>query len=513
MNGVPAADARAPSLRANTAYNALHSLASLLVGMILTPVLLRHLGVEGFGFWSLLWAIAGSLAVVDLRIGSAVTRFVADAWARGDLERLARVARAGLTFYLVLGVLEVALAGLLLGLPAQPLAFPEAVSGSGRLALVAAVAAFAVSSAASVFAGVLQGLQRFDLTALVAIGATLGRGAGLLGVVAAGGGVAALVLVEGLVALAQGLALYGQARRLLPGLRLAPGGPAGPLFRELGAFGLRLQVAHLAFLASFHGDKLLLSLFLGLPAVAFYEVGSKVAYVMRGLPLLLVSAVGPVASALEAGGARGEIWRFYLRGTSLLVAAGTPLLVFTTVGAGAILRLWIGEELPEARQAVRLLAVGYYVNLLSGMAHTVAVGMGRPDLEMRRSLLVTGLNLGLSASLIPLLGFVGAPLGTALALVAGTLYLLGCFHAAFGQPLGAVLTPLRPALLLALPTGAAAWLLIQAGHGWGDGRWPWAVVLSGAGLLIGGTYVLLAVRGGVVRAADLRAVQARLVGR
>ena len=97
----------APSLRRNTTYNALSSLTALAVGFVLAPLLLRHLGLDRFGYWSLLWAITGSLALVDLRIAAAVTRFAADAWARGELERFSRLVSTGLAFYLALGLLEV----------------------------------------------------------------------------------------------------------------------------------------------------------------------------------------------------------------------------------------------------------------------------------------------------------------------------------------------------------------------------------------------------------------------
>ncbi|MBI4371350.1 MAG: oligosaccharide flippase family protein, partial [Elusimicrobia bacterium] len=332
-----------PSLRRNTTYNAVSTLAALAVGLVVAPLLLRHLGLDQFGFWSLIWAITGSLALVDLRISAAVTRFAADAWARGDEKRVTRLASTGLTFYLALGLLEVVGALVLLAVPSRDLFdFPAAVAAEGRLTLLLAVAVFAINSAGSVFVGLLQGLQRFDLTALVTVAGTCLRLVGVLAVVGLGGGLRELVLVEGAIALFQGLSSYVQARRLLPGLRLVPSRVAGSVFKELGAFGLKLQVAHLAFLVSFHGDKLLLSFFLGLPAVAFYDLGSKVAYLMRGLPLLLVSAVGPAASALEAGGNRGRLWGLYLQGTAYLVAAGTPLLVFTVVGAGPILRVWLG---------------------------------------------------------------------------------------------------------------------------------------------------------------------------
>ena len=297
------------------------------------------------------------------------------------------------------------------------------------------------------------------------------------------------------------------AKRLLPGGRLLSAPDRGAM-REMVAFGGKLEVAHAAHLVSLHADKLLLSAFLGLTAVAYYDLGSKIAYVMRGLPLLLISATMPAAASIEAMGDRERLWRFYLSGTRALVFAGTPLLVFTTTGAGAILLAWTGVTALEARQAVWLLALGYYLNLVSGMANSVAVGIGKPELEMRRSLLAGSLNLGLSAALIPLLGFAGAPLGTALALAAGSWYLIHTFNAELGRPLSSVLGLFRGPLAAALPAAAGAVIVLALTAG---GRSGAIAGLGVAAVLIGVVYLWLGIRNDIssVLLADGRAWTSR----
>src|SRR5260370_36026531 len=108
------------------------------------------------------------------------------------------------------------------------------------------------------------------------------------------------------------------------------------------------------------------------------------------------------------------------------------------MGDRPILLAWPEVDAPEARLAVWVLALGYYLNVVSGMANSVAVGIGKPELEMRRSLLAGSANLSLSAALIPLVGFAGAPLGTTLALAGGSWYLIRAFNAQFGRPFATI---------------------------------------------------------------------------
>lgn len=495
-----------PSLVRNTAYNACATVVSLAVGFFLSPVLLASLGLERFGLWSLLWAITGSLGLVDLRVAYAVTPLMAAAWARGERGRAVGLVNTGLVFYAALGLVLVGVAAVGVQLPALVAWIPELFREEGRFALVAAVAVFALGSVASVFTGALHALQRFDLTARITMATTGLRGVSLVAVALAGGGLRGLLLVEAAISCGQ-LVVTGQAvRRLLPDCRLLRAPDPGA-FRELVAFGGKLQVAHAGHLVSLHADKLLLSAFLGLGAVAYYELGQKVAYVIRGLPLLLISATMPVVSTMEARGERERLWHFYLASVRAVVFAAIPLLVFTVTGAGHILMAWAGVEAVEARQAVWLLALGYFFYQVSATASLTSVGMNRPGLEMRRSLLAGTVNLLGSAVFIPMLGFPGAPLGTAVSLVAGAAYLMRQVRLDFGQSASSVVGVLRRPVALALPTAAGASLILWLTEG---GRGITVVALAGAALIIGVPFLLLGIREGVVPSDWLRSIPLRL---
>lgn len=496
----------APSFVRNTAFNIGASILSLTVGLVLAPVLLAALGLERFGLWSLLWAITGSLGLLDLRLAAATTPLAATAWARQERGRVRCLVSTGLAFYAALGLLEIGAALIWTRLPGLMDWIPAPLKDEGCFALVAAVGVFALSSVTSVFTGLLHGLNRFDLAARITMAVTIIRGAVLVAVAWGGGGLRALLLAEGVVACAQCAVTVQVARRVVPDLRFLHAPDAG-ILRELVAFGGKLQIAHAAHLVSLHADKLLLSAFLGLSAVAYYELGQKIVYSMRGLPLLLISATMPVVSTMEARGERERLWRLYVACTRAVVFVGTPLLVFTVSGAEAILLAWAGVSALEARQAVWLLSLGYYAYLVSVMAGVTSVGMGKPELEMRRCLLAGALNLALSASLIPLMGLAGAPLGTALSLAAGAWYLTRRLSAEFGYPASSIIGILRWPAVVALPAAGGAMLILSVANG---GRGMATVGLAASALLIGAVFFWLGIRDGLLNGNWLRAVPVRL---
>lgn len=495
-----------PSLARNTAFNSGAYIVNLCVGLLVSPLLLATLGVERYGLWSLLWAITGSLGLLDLRLAAALTPLVATEWAREKHDRMVRLVTTGLTFYAALGILEVGVVLLWTRMPGLMTWLPGSLREEGIVALVAAAAVFAVNSVTLVFTSLLHAIQRFDLAARIAIAVTVFRGAVLVAVAWGGGGLRELVLAEGSVACLQWLVTIRVVRRLLPEVRLLRWPDPGA-FRELIRFGGKLQMAHIAHLISLHADKLLLSAFLGLTAVAYYDLGQKIAYLMRGLPLLLISATMPVVSVMDARGDRERLWEFYLKCMRMVVFAATPLLVFTVTGAREILITWVGVAALEARQAVWLLALGYYLFLVGVMANYVSVGMRKPEIEMRRSILSGALNLGLSATLIPLIGFAGAPLGTALALAAGSCYLIRAVNVEFERPASAVLAMFRRPVLAGLPAAGGAVLILSIAGAGGSSA---VMGLVGAALLIGSVFVWLGIREEILTREWLKSVPARL---
>src|SRR6184192_4152190 len=76
------------SIEAKVAVGSMWSLASvgvtLVASLIATPFVLRGLGPEAYGIYAIVQVMIGYLAVADIGMGDASTRFAAAAFARGE---------------------------------------------------------------------------------------------------------------------------------------------------------------------------------------------------------------------------------------------------------------------------------------------------------------------------------------------------------------------------------------------------------------------------------------------
>ena len=165
----------------------IHMIVTVIVGLWLTPYLLRHLGSHDFGLWLLGAQVLIYLALMDLGIVQLVPRDVAIAAGRANGDSSELQAIVGQTARLVLWqVPPVALAGILivLFLPAEwaPLRWPLAI----------VIVAFVVTFPLRMFNAVLQGLQDLAFLGGVQLAAWAAGAAVTIGGIAGGLGLYSL---------------------------------------------------------------------------------------------------------------------------------------------------------------------------------------------------------------------------------------------------------------------------------------------------------------------------------
>lgn len=366
----------------NTLYAALGYFVSFAVPILVTPYIIHRITQEGFGILTALGALGAWLTRIDLGIGAALPREVAERRARGDEEGLAALAARWLLFDALAGAAVIALAALA-GRPLLALAVPHAEAGAAYPALVAFAAQAALVVLMRHQIASLHGLQRMDLTNGLTIVVTplsvgvlvlfLERGWGILGVVLNGVVSAAL----------QVLLLFALLRRAgYPFGRVLRGASLGRLM----GFGWKLEAAQVIAQVT-RSDRLLLSA-TGLPPalLGFYQIGAGVADRLASAIQTLSSAVFPAASDLAARGERERILTLLMRGTKYHALAAAGLLGFATLFGPEIVVLWLGRPIPEAVAVLRLMAAGSALYSIVSCAQAVAVGLGRPGLPLAGAL-------------------------------------------------------------------------------------------------------------------------------
>jgi len=443
--------------------------------LVLTPIVIARLGLDGYGAWTLVYSVCANAIALDSGAAWAYAKLTAELDEDGDWSRLSEVIGAGLL--LVGSTVAVGLAAVwlargwilpVLGVPPQLLRETEQT-----LCILSLAVAFKACLGAAL--PVLAGLQRMDLQYRFIICGSVVEFATALSLVLAGRGMTALplgILAGEVVSIG---AAWRACRRLRPALRLSPLHAGLQGVKQIVSVGLRFQGVVLMGTVARQAIRVALSGLYGTAALGIFNLAERLLSVAGGPALAIVSPLMPAFAKLGSG---SHAWRwrqlFWRASKVAAVAAAVPLL-FAAVFADPILFAWTGQRFPAAVWAARALAPVEFLAVLTGVAGARLRAAGTVRLEVIAGL--AGSVLALAGMLVayPVAGLAGSVVAVACGRCAGSAWLLARF-ASFGRLDGrrylrtTVLAPvLRLAPLCAL-FAAAAFALTLLGSP-DAGRW------------------------------------------
>lgn len=245
-----------------------------IVALALLPLLIDRIGAEPAGLFIFATTLTGYFTAVAYGLGTSVTKYVAEHRVTGNAEQLGSVLRASLMLLLGLG-LAIAVALLALALLAGDALFggPEVrFQAVPTLLVAAAVALFYWPS--RIGPAALQGLERYDLCAIIEIVASLVT----FGLIFMASGVTHSVPV--LTALfSVSLVLEGVCAGACAwpqlGLRRGVGRWRGAHLRPALGFGGGLFLMGLSDTFIYESDRIVVAAFVGAAAIVVYEVALR----------------------------------------------------------------------------------------------------------------------------------------------------------------------------------------------------------------------------------------------
>jgi len=488
----------------NTVFNSVGRVLEGIAGLALTWYVVQELGAEGWGLWSMVAVFTGYASLVDFGIGSGFTKYVAQHAARKEDDQISALVSTGLLFYLALGAAAIVIIWPLIDLFINGVTYLQQAQGTGQSAPLeelrflfrGGLILFVMTNCIAPFGCIPVGLQRMGISNAFGVLSSLIKVGVSAALVYAGWGVHGLLIGQGVSLAFFGAASVAAAFWLLPGLRVGPGRWSNAMFRQLLGFGWRTQVAKLSNLINFQTDRIVIAAvyrFADFTLVGLYGLGEYMASKMRQIPALLVSALIPAASALDAEDRREHLKRLYLVSTKYIGVCSVPLALYFIVCADVIMVGWLGprDGIEMAAWTMRILCVGFLANLLPGPGMSIALGKGHAWVPMRAGILSTTVNIAATIALYWSIGFYGVPIATSIGMIVSTAW----FFLAMRDELGVrlrdlfVVSTLWPTLA-SLPGIAGG---LAANHYFAADPRQWLCLLAAAAVLawFGLSYMIL----------------------
>jgi len=413
----------AATIGRNTIFGILAGGVRVGTRFVLVPIVIHHLGLGGYGIWSIVMATAGYMCFGSAGIKSAFQKYVAEATGNGNFQTANKLLSTGSIWMLVLS-----LAGLVpLAIYSQRLAKvsgvpPEFLTAAARSITVLAVI-MVIANFGAVFEAIVMGGHRIDLIRQFTMSTAVGEAIAIIALLHHGYGLLAMAATMAVSQLIYVFCCFFASRRVLPEIQVSPRHFTSDVFRELIRFAASYQLVNV--LEVLYGMLVPVTMlrYFGAEIAGIYAVATRlVGAALMGQDALILPLLSGGALIFASGSA--ERMERFLRKSFKVTFAVTLLPVAFVATFGSLLVLgWTGQSSPEFRITIWLACLAAAFNAISRLQLILYRASGNALHDNIRQAFRLGV-LALLAIFGRAVGFYGVLLGLALAEVVGVVYML-----------------------------------------------------------------------------------------
>jgi O-antigen/teichoic acid export membrane protein len=410
--------------------------ATIGIGFVMSPFLVRHLGDSVYGVWVLVGSLVGYLGLLDFGITPSTVKYIAEYRALNDQKAINRLVTTSLTIYSVIGCLAL-LASFIVALFFNKI-FDTPLSFATATAVVLLTGLnLALSFPAAVYVGIIRGYQRYDLDSTVTTISIVVRSGLLVFLILKGYGILALASVTFAFDMFRLVYLIRCAYKLNPDIEIKRRYFDKAQMHKLFGYSVYAFLMIVGKKLIFYTDAIVIGIFMPIASVTLYSVANRlVTYLLQVSETLGV--LTPTASDMGARNDQNAIKEMLVISTKYMLVIALPVAAVFFVLGDSFITLWMGQEYASSAVILSILTVSVLAHLLEMPAHTMLLGLGKHQIVAKFTLAQALVNLGMSIALVKPYGLQGVALGTTIPMVCFTfialfVYVKNYLHVAVGE--------------------------------------------------------------------------------
>jgi O-antigen/teichoic acid export membrane protein len=458
--------------RLGAALALLTVLGYVLIGVLLTPILLRYLSKQQFGLYQLIGAFLGYLTLIDFGIGGTLTRFSAKYRALGDKLQQDNLFSLCLKMYSAIGVILL-IFGYVIYTNLEHIfsaSLTPAELSQARVMFLIVLWSVFVTILGRAYIGVLDSYEKFVFSRIITIFCLLSKLVVVASILAWGANATGVVVVEAIINVVS-LAANCIYARIVLNVRFYPRYWDWKLSKEVLAYSFWLFVTTLVLQINFQVGRVMLGIMTATSLVGIYAVGMQFNTVYNGMSSALKQVLLPKTMRMVVNNSSGEELTRFLIGPSRyqLMLLGGSLTGFLLFGRQFV-RLWAGQAYLDAWTVAVIVMVPVSIPLFQNV---VVLILEAKSLNRTRALINLGTavaNVIVSVFLVRRYGLLGPAIGTSVTLILGHGIILNLYYhywVGLNMPLFFRETCRRilPAILVSLVVGVLL-VFLPVGAGW-----------------------------------------------
>ena len=394
------------------------------IGLMLLPFNVRHLGPSAYGLWMLTSSMTTYFSVLDLGFGGSIVKFVAHYRAKRDVRGLNEIASTLFGIFAVVGCIAYGVF-VLLALNIRHVVNVGPDQEATARALLFTIGVYvSLGFPFSIFGGVINGFQRYDLNNLVGICSSVVVALVNVAMLSAGCTLVQLVVATTSVRVLTYVVYRLNAYRVFPALSIRPSLFLWSRVRELTGFSVYVSIIDWSNKLNYSIDAIVIGAFLSSAAVTLWTVPQRLAEMLQRLTNQLNGVLFPVVVDSDAGQRPERLRAIFIQGTRLSLMSVAPLAAALLMLARPLIYAWVGPGFEDSILVTQILILVVAIRVGNATATTVLKGAGRHQLLAFSNAGAALSNVALSLLWIRRFGLVGQAMGTLIPVAVTSMFIL-----------------------------------------------------------------------------------------
>lgn len=403
------------TLARNIFSNYVGMIGTIIIAFLISPYLVHTLGDTKYGIWSILAALTGYMALMDLGVSSAIAKYVSEHQATGDYKALNRVIASGFALLLSVVTVLIVLSPWLASTFVRVYNFDDSIRETVRQVIIIAALDISIFTLSGIFIGTVSGLQRYDILNVINLLSALIKALLFWYFLSHGYGLVAMAAISLAINLIIGLTLYFTITKNYSHIRLRLGEASKKTTADIFHYSKFTFISMLALLLIYYSDAFVIGYFLSAAAITYYTIAWSLGEYTNKMIMAISATFVPMFSEQGVTRNSDELYATYLSGTRFVLLISNLLCIGLLTLGEDFVSLWMGPE--YAIKCAPILVIIFITQLIKGPQHisyAILLGTAKHREYSLYNMLFAIANLSLSIYLVQDYGIVGVATATAL---------------------------------------------------------------------------------------------------
>lgn len=400
-----------------------------ILGLLLIPFIIHHVGVEQYGVYSLVSSIILYLIILEMGLANTAIRFLSKYQAQQDLSGQARFIGLMLIIYSLVTVIAMLVGGVFYH------QLPDIFSGSMSVDEIALLQQtffillinIAITLMSNTFTGVISAKEKFVFETGTQILLFLLRCTAVIVALYHGGDIVDIVIIDTLINLTQLVIrlcfVFGRLK-----IKVSFTSIDSDLVKEVFGYTLFIGLNVIVNQINWRVDNFIIGVMVNSAAVAIYNIGNQLVLSFIAFASAISNVFVPkIVKLVTLDAPLSQVTDELIRIARMqMMVLGFVLSAFIVFGP-LFISLFVGEEFKQAFLVALLPMVPFIFVLAQSSTNAVLQAMNKHKVRSLILLATAVMNILVSILLVKQYGLIGAAFGTMITLIIGELVCVGLY--------------------------------------------------------------------------------------